>query len=43
MWRLIGNRARFVALPAKPDDLLTKYGFTATAMMGYFNQATRMM
>jgi hypothetical protein len=40
---MIGNRARFVALPAKPDDLLTKYGFTATAMMGYFNQATRMM
>jgi hypothetical protein len=38
---MLGNRARFTRLPAKPDDLLIKYGFTATAMMGYFDQATR--
>jgi len=39
--QMLGCRARFARLPAKPDDLLTKYGFTAEAMMTYFNQATR--
>ena len=39
--QMLGSRARFVRLPAKPDDLFTKYGFTATMMMSYVNQATR--
>ena len=38
---MIGDRARFVRLPAKPDDLFTKYGFTSSTMTSYINQATR--
>lgn len=38
---LIGRRARFVSFPAKPDDLLTMYGFTADQMMMYVNGATK--
>jgi hypothetical protein len=38
---MLRERARFVRLPDKPDDLLTKYGFSASMMMSYINQATR--
>lgn len=39
--RMVGDRARFVRLPAKADDLFTLYGFTSLMLMNYINQATR--
>lgn len=38
---MLGEQARFVRLPAKPDDLFTKYGFKQSTMMTYINQATK--
>jgi len=38
---MLRGRARYVRLPAKPDDLLTRYGFSVQMMTSYINQATR--
>jgi hypothetical protein len=38
---MLGERARFVRLPGKPDDLFSQYGFTADMMQNYLNQATK--
>lgn len=37
---IIGERARFVRLPAKPDDLFVDYGFSAKMFMQYLRNAT---
>lgn len=37
----LGDRARYVRLPAKADDLFTQYRFTADTFMQYIKQATR--
>jgi hypothetical protein len=38
---ILEGRARFVRLPEKPDDLFTRYGFTAASFMRYVNQASK--
>lgn len=37
---MLGNRARYVNLPAKADDLFNDYGFTAVDFMRYVDAAT---
>lgn len=37
----LGERARFVRFPAKPDDMIHKYGLRTDDMMRYIDQATR--
>lgn len=39
--RMLGDRARYVRLPAKPDDLIVQYGVSGDAMIKYFDRATR--
>jgi len=38
---LLGDRARFVRLPAKADDLFVEYGFTARDFMQYVHSASK--
>jgi hypothetical protein len=38
---MLGDRARFVRFPGKPDDLIYKYGLRADSMMRYISQATK--
>ena len=39
--KIIGDRARFVRLPVKPDDFFTMYSGKANQFMSYVRQATR--
>lgn len=39
--RMLGDRARYVKLPAKADDLFVDYGMNASRFMRYVRHATR--
>ena len=39
--KLLGDRARYVRLPVKPDDFFTQHGGTKDQFMSYVRQATR--
>lgn len=38
--QMVGKQARYVRLPAKPDDCINQYGFSASTMINYIDQAT---